>query len=91
MGVRRSSSTCRRVPARRVRARGCKPESLSVTIGSRNIVQVGDFSIVNALRYFEALTADASESDGAYGTNGTNGNGERHELAMAATARRTGG
>src|SRR6185437_12779103 len=55
-----------------------KPESLSVTIGSRNIVQVGDFSIVNALRYFEALTADAGESNGAYrtnGTNGTNGNG----------------
>ncbi|HEY1387978.1 MAG TPA: excinuclease ABC subunit UvrA [Ktedonobacterales bacterium] len=48
-----------------------KPESLSVTIGGRNIVQVGDFSIINALRYFDALTADVA--DAAHGMNGTNG------------------
>ncbi len=47
-----------------------KPESLSVTIGGRNIVQVGDFSIINALRYFDALTADVAD-DGAWN--------ERHE------------
>ncbi len=61
-----------------------KPESLSVTIGSRNIVQVGDFSIINALRYFDALTADladaadtygAHRANGVNGTNGVNGNG----------------
>jgi excinuclease ABC subunit A len=55
-----------------------KPESLSVTIGGRNIVQVGDFSIINALRYFDALTGDAVEAPDAYGApvaNGTNGNG----------------
>ncbi|HEX5156136.1 MAG TPA: excinuclease ABC subunit UvrA [Ktedonobacterales bacterium] len=56
-----------------------KPESLSVTIGGRNIVQVGDFSIINALRYFDALTADVADAahgmNGTNGTNGVNGNG----------------
>ncbi len=50
-----------------------KPESLSVTIGGRNIVQVGDFSIINALTYFDALTAE-SVVYGSNGTNGSNGN-----------------
>jgi excinuclease ABC subunit A len=35
-----------------------KPESLAVTVGERNIVQIGNYSIVNALRFFEALSAD---------------------------------
>ncbi|HEX9069386.1 MAG TPA: excinuclease ABC subunit UvrA, partial [Ktedonobacterales bacterium] len=35
-----------------------KPESLAVTIGDRNIVQIGNYSIVQALRFFEALTAE---------------------------------
>jgi excinuclease ABC subunit A len=57
-----------------------KPESLSVTIGGRNIVQVGDFSIINALTYFDALTAESAMygsngNNGTNGTNGTNGNG----------------
>jgi excinuclease ABC subunit A len=52
-----------------------KPESLSVTIGGRNIVQVGDFSIVNALRYFEALTADIPADAESEHTPGVNGNG----------------
>ena len=34
-----------------------KPETLAVTVGDRNIVQIGAYSIVNAMRYFEALTA----------------------------------
>jgi excinuclease ABC subunit A len=33
-----------------------KPESLAVTVGGLNIKQVGDLSIVNALRFFQALT-----------------------------------
>jgi len=60
-----------------------KPESLSVTIGGRNIVQVGDFSIINALRYFDALTAGVADAahgengtNGTNGTNGVNGNGK---------------
>lgn len=54
-----------------------KPESLSVTIGGRNIVQVGDFSIINALTYFDALTAESAVygTNGNNGANGTNGNG----------------
>ncbi|HEX6543021.1 MAG TPA: excinuclease ABC subunit UvrA [Ktedonobacterales bacterium] len=53
-----------------------KPESLSVTIGGRNIVQVGDFSIVNALRFFDALTADApTGADDEHATAVMNGNG----------------
>ena len=71
MGARRSSSICRRVPARPARARASSPKALAVTIGSRNIVQVGDLSIVNALRFFEALDRRRSESDGAYGANGS--------------------
>jgi excinuclease ABC subunit A len=51
-----------------------KPESLSVTIGGRNIVQVGDFSIINALTYFDALTAESAVY-GSNGANGANGNG----------------
>jgi excinuclease ABC subunit A len=32
-------------------------ESLAVTVGNYNIVEVGNLSIVNALRFFEAITA----------------------------------
>jgi excinuclease ABC subunit A len=38
--------------------RRLKPESLGVTVGGRNIAEVGDLSIVNALRFFQALTDD---------------------------------
>lgn len=66
-----------------------KPESLSVTIGGRNIVQVGDFSIVNALRFFDALTSDAAGEygvNGANGVNGTNGvNGAGHSAKNGKT------
>jgi excinuclease ABC subunit A len=35
-----------------------KKEVLAVTVGNRNIVEVASLSIVNALRYFDLLTAD---------------------------------
>ncbi|MBF6589608.1 MAG: excinuclease ABC subunit UvrA, partial [Ktedonobacterales bacterium] len=39
------------------KGRRLKPESLAVTVGGRNIAEIGDLSIINALRFFEALTA----------------------------------
>ncbi|HLZ21919.1 MAG TPA: excinuclease ABC subunit UvrA [Ktedonobacterales bacterium] len=39
-----------------------KKEVLAVTVGNRNIVEVGNLSIVNALRFFDALTAATSAS-----------------------------
>ncbi len=56
-----------------------KKEVLGITVGGRNIVQVGELSIVSSLRFFRALAgdmlaslvpADAPEN----GKNGTNGN-----------------
>ena len=38
-----------------------KKDVLAVTVGNRNVVEVGNLSIVNALRFFDALTADATE------------------------------
>jgi excinuclease ABC subunit A len=38
-----------------------KKEVLAVTVGNRNIVEVGNLSIVNALRFFDALALDTSE------------------------------
>jgi excinuclease ABC subunit A len=50
-----------------------RPESLAVTVGNHNIVEVGNLPIVNALRFFEAITAmpvDRSpEQDDTYGTS----------------------
>ncbi len=40
-----------------------KPETLAVTVGDRNIVQIGAYSIVNAMRYFEALTRELDEPE----------------------------
>ncbi len=60
-----------------------KPESLAVTIGDRNIVQIGNYSIVSALRFFDTLT-DLSPKEGEeiIGKNGKNG------YAVGATGRR---
>ncbi|HEX8981770.1 MAG TPA: excinuclease ABC subunit UvrA [Ktedonobacterales bacterium] len=58
-----------------------KPEMLAVTVGDRNISEVTGFSIINALRFFDAITAgDEQESSRVYANsaNGTNGaNGKR--------------
>ncbi len=57
-----------------------KPEVLAVTVGERNISEVTSFSIINALRFFDALTATADDdapAPYANGTNGANGNGKR--------------
>ncbi len=59
-----------------------RKEILAVTVGGRSIVQVGDLSIQNALRFFEALTAtpgthlDTSAAQGAQ--NGTQSNGNKN-------------
>ncbi len=53
-----------------------KPEILAVTVGERNISEVSAFSIVNALRFFERLTAESAElmsPDDAPSQNGQNG------------------
>jgi excinuclease ABC subunit A len=39
-----------------------KPEVLAVTVDNRNIVEIGNLSIVNALRFFDLLTATAPSS-----------------------------
>ncbi|HEX8997022.1 MAG TPA: excinuclease ABC subunit UvrA [Ktedonobacterales bacterium] len=60
-----------------------KPEVLAVTVGERNISEVTSFSIINALRFFDAVTASSEETDadaplayranGSKATNGANG------------------
>ncbi|MGH2486595.1 MAG: excinuclease ABC subunit UvrA, partial [Ktedonobacterales bacterium] len=60
-----------------------KPEILGITVGDRNIVAVGNLSILNALAFFRTLAAvetmDAALTDGHSGNghsgNGYNGNG----------------
>jgi excinuclease ABC subunit A len=76
-------------PCPRCNGARLKSEVLAVTVGGRNIVQVGNLSIVNALRYFDALTAEppaglngthtdeppasAASRNGKSGRNGANG------------------
>ncbi len=61
-----------------------KPEVLAVTVGERNIAEVSELSIVNALRFFEALAREPGETplvieSGAPDVIGTNGkNGKRN-------------
>jgi excinuclease ABC subunit A len=62
-----------------------KKEVLGITVGGRNIVEVGDLSIVNALRFFRVLAGDMltaispadalakASKDGKNGSNGKNG------------------
>ena len=55
-----------------------KPEILAVTVGERTISEVTGFSIINALRFFEAVTAIESDTPSSAQTNGArNGNGRR--------------
>ncbi|HEX6798686.1 MAG TPA: excinuclease ABC subunit UvrA, partial [Ktedonobacterales bacterium] len=53
-----------------------KPEALAVTVGNRSIVEVGNLSIVNALRFFDLLTTNQNA------INGENGNA----IALARAA-----
>jgi excinuclease ABC subunit A len=72
-----------------------KPEVLAVTVGGRNISETTSFSIVNALRFFDALTAGADDEsgaapapsgNGAHAANGANGKkpGRRGALRVIA-------
>ena len=45
------SSSCARSRAGRARARGCEPETLAVTIGGKNISQMTDLAIREALAF----------------------------------------
>ncbi len=55
-----------------------KPEMLAVTVGERNISEVTGFSIINALRFFDAITTAPDEDAPLSYTNGKNGaNGKR--------------
>jgi excinuclease ABC subunit A len=56
-----------------------KPEVLAVTVGGRNISETGALSIVNALRFFEALTTGMEDETpvGAFATNGNGANGKK--------------
>ena len=61
-----------------------------MTVGDRNIVQIGAYSIVNAMRYFEALTRELDEQAEPFNYNG-NGNGKangRAKLQWDAQGRR---
>ena len=46
-----------------------------MTVGDRNIVQIGAYSIVNAMRYFEALTRELDEQAEPFNYNGNGKNG----------------
>jgi excinuclease ABC subunit A len=64
-----------------------KPSTLAVTVGDRNIAQVGDLSIVNSLRFFEALEGGAdvaprAEAVAANGSNGASARGRRRGLRV---------
>ncbi len=50
-----------------------KPEILAVTVGGRNISETTNFSIIQTLRFFDALTAGADDEAGA--TAAPDGNG----------------
>ena len=74
-----------------------RKESLAVTVGDRNIVEVGRLSIVNALRFFEALapSPDPMRGNVDVGVNGANknrnsGKNGKHDTKDAAVnSRRT--
>jgi excinuclease ABC subunit A len=66
-----------------------KPESLAVTVGDRNVVQIGAYSIVNAMRFFEALTQELDEQAVRliYNSEDKNGNGKANGRARLNGAR----
>ena len=57
----RSRATCARCRARRAAARACGPASLAVTIGGKNIYEVGELSIRKASEFLGSL--ELSERD----------------------------
>src|SRR5581483_584852 len=64
-----------------------KPSTLAVTVGDRNIAQVGDLSIVNALRFFEALEDGAPQAPKAeaVASNGASARGRKRGLRVVGT------
>ena len=71
-----------------------KPEILAVTVGGRNISEVTGFSIITALRFFDAITVSPDDeaplayANGANGANGRNGaNGKASQNGKQAIAR----
>jgi excinuclease ABC subunit A len=58
-----------------------KKEVLAVTVGGRNIVEVGNLSILDARRFFDTLIAVPDANGGA--KSGKNGNAARLPLASA--------
>ncbi|HEX6818799.1 MAG TPA: excinuclease ABC subunit UvrA, partial [Ktedonobacterales bacterium] len=60
-----------------------KPEILGITIGGRNIVEVGNLSILNALAFFRTLaSADNTEIGGADGRAAANGHNGHNGASM---------
>ncbi|WIG57694.1 MAG: Excinuclease ABC subunit A [Ktedonobacterales bacterium] len=59
------------VPCPACKGARLKKETLAVTVGNRNIVEIGNLSIINALSFFDKLT---EESPVAHAENGKNGN-----------------
>ncbi|MFI5274322.1 MAG: excinuclease ABC subunit UvrA, partial [Ktedonobacterales bacterium] len=59
------------VPCPACKGARLKPEVLAVTVGDRNIVEVGNLSIINALRFFDLIMADVpATASVSYGANG---------------------
>lgn len=57
-----------------------KPETLAVTVGGRNIVQITNLSIVLAQRFFKELEADATaHAENALSLSNGSGNGQREK------------
>ncbi|HLY32097.1 MAG TPA: excinuclease ABC subunit UvrA, partial [Ktedonobacterales bacterium] len=54
-----------------------KPEVLAVTVGERNIAEISALSIVNALRFFDALAREADDAPLMIGQNGSAQNGKK--------------
>ena len=62
-----------------------KPESLAVTVGERNIVQITNLSIVLAQRFFKGLEAEATvnaESTISLTNGSGNGQGKKKKVTL---------
>jgi excinuclease ABC subunit A len=64
-----------------------KPATLAVTIGDRNIAQVGDLSIVNSLSFFEALegVTNVAPRAAAVESNGARARGRKRGLRVVGS------
>src|SRR5260370_40514939 len=72
-----------------------KPEVLGITVGGFNIVQVGDLSIANTLRFFGRLADGAASvqtpADTAAQADGKQGEGRQQGAAGPRLVRAGGG